>query len=129
LLRPLLNILSAAREVCDGDVDKYLILLALGMRTSEHPDFKSLDHDRIMAGIPAVLPSLGTNIRSIAASVDIPKETVRRKLADLVEAGWLVRQGWDFRMTAKCYVALEPVRMRIQAQALANHDLLARLPS
>lgn len=129
LLRPLLNVLSAAREVCDGDVDKYLILLVLGMRMSEHPDFKSMGHDRIMAGDPAVLPSLGTNIRSIAASVDIPKETARRKLAELVEAGWLVRQGWDFRMTAKCYVALEPVRARIQAQALANYELLSRFPA
>jgi len=128
LLRPLLNVLSAARAVCDGDVDKYLILLVLGMRISEHPDFKALAHQRIMAGDPAVLPSLGTNIRSIAASVGIPKETARRKLAELVEAGWLVRQGWDFRMTAACYAALEPVRVRIQAQALANHDLLARFP-
>lgn len=128
LLRPLLNVLTAARDVCDGDADKYLILLVLGMRMSEHPDFKALNHHQIMAGRPAILPSLGTNIRSIAASVGIPKETARRKLAELVDAGWLVRQGWDFRMTAACYAALEPVRARIEAQALANHDLLARVP-
>lgn len=127
LFRPLLNLFTAAREVCDGDVDKFLILLAIGMRTTEHPEFKTLAHEAILAGEPAVLPSLGTNIRSIAASVAIPKETARRKLADLVEAGWLVRQGWDFRMTAKCYVALEPVRLRLQAMALSNHDLLTEL--
>lgn len=127
LLRPLLNLFTSAREVCDGDVDKFLILLAIAMRTTEHPDFKALSHEAILAGDPQVLPSLGTNIRSVAASVAIPKETARRKLADLVEAGWLVRQGWDFRMTAKCYVGLEPVRLRLQSMALSYHDLLGDL--
>jgi len=127
LLRPLLNLFTAAREVCDGDVDKFLILLAIAMRTTEHPEFKALAHSAIIAGEPEVLPSLGTNIRSIAASVGIPKETARRKLTDLVEAGWLVRQGWDFRMTAKCYVGLEPVRLRLQSLALGYHDLLGDL--
>ena len=127
LLRPLLNLFTSAREVCDGDVDKFLILLAIAMRTTEHPEFKALAHEAIIAGDPVVLPSLGTNIRSVAASVAIPKETARRKLADLVEAGWLARQGWDFRMTAKCYAALEPVRLRLQSMALSYHDLLGDL--
>jgi len=127
MLRPLLNVFTAAREVCDGDIDKFVILLVLGMRMSEHPEFKRLSHAQIMAGEPAVLPSLGTNTRSIAASVGIPKETARRKLADLVESGWLVRQHWDFRLTAKGYAALEPARARIRAMALSQHDLLAEL--
>ena len=128
LLRPLLNVFSAAREVCDGDIDKFVILLVIAMRTTEHPEFKRLTDAQIMAGDPPVLPSLGTNTRSIAASVGIPKETARRKLAELVESGWLVRQHWDFRFTAKGYAALEPVRSLIQAMALSNHDLLAELP-
>ena len=128
LLRPLLSVFSTAREICDGDLDKYLILLALAMRVSQHPEFKTLDHDRIMAGEPAVLPSLGANIRSIAVSIGIPKETARRKMVELVNAGWLVRQRWDFRLTAVCYAALEPVQMRIRAMAVANDELLARLP-
>lgn len=127
LLRPLLNVFSAAREVCDGDVDKFVILLVIGMRTTEHPEFKRLTDAQIMAGDPPVLPSLGTNTRSIAASVGIPKETARRKLAELVDCGWLVRQHWDFRLTAKGYAALGPVRARIQAMALSHHDLLAEL--
>jgi len=124
LLRPLLNVFTSARDVCGGDVDKFLILLVLGMRMAEHPDFKRMDHSRIMAGETDVLPSLGTNTRSIAASVGIPKETARRKLAELVDCGWLVRQHWDFRLTAKGYAALDPIRARIQAMALCQHDLL-----
>ena len=127
LLRPLVNVFTAAREVCDGDVDKFLILLVLCMRMTEHPEFKRLSHAQIMAGEPQVLPSLGTNTRSIAASVGIPKETSRRKLADLVDSGWLVRQHWDFRLTAKGYAALEPIRTRIQAMALSQHDLLTEI--
>ena len=125
MLRPLLNVFTAAREICDGDVDKFLILLVLGMRMTEHPDFRRMSHSQILAGEFAVLPSLGTNTRSIAASVGIPKETARRKLVDLVDCGWLVRQHWDFRLTVKGYAALEPVRTRIQTLALSQHDLLA----
>jgi hypothetical protein len=127
LLRPLLNVFSAARDVCDGDVDKFLILLVLGMRITEHPEFKQLTHSQIMAGEPGMLPSLGTNTRSIAASVGIPKETARRKLAELVDCGWLVRQHWDFRLTVEGYTALDPIRTRIQAMALNHHDLMAEL--
>jgi hypothetical protein len=29
MLRPLLNVFTAAREVCDGDIDKFVILLVL----------------------------------------------------------------------------------------------------
>lgn len=127
LLRPLLSVFSAARDVCEGDVDKFLILLVLGMRITEHPEFKRLTHSQIIAGQPEILPSLGTNTRSIAASVGIPKETARRKLAELVDSGWLVRQHWDFRLTTEGYAALDPIRVRIQAMALNHHDLVAEL--
>jgi hypothetical protein len=127
ILRPLLNVFSAARDICDGDVDKFLILMVLGMRITEHPEFKQLTHSQIMAGEPRILPSLGTNTRSIAASVGIPKETARRKLAELVDSGWLVRQHWDFRLTAEGYAALDPIRTRVQAMALHHHNLIAEL--
>lgn len=127
LLRPLVHVFSAAREVCGGDLDKFLMLLVIAMRTTEHPEFKRLTHSQIMTGEPGVLPSLGANIRSIAASLDIPKETARRKLADLVVAGWLVRVHWDIRLTAAGYAAIDPVRARIQAMALNHHDLLSDL--
>lgn len=127
LLRPVLNVFTAAREVCDGDVDKFLILLVLGMRMTEHPEFKQLTHSQIISGEPQLLPSLGTNTRSIAASIGLPKETARRKLAELVDSGWLVRLHWDFRLTTKGYAALDPIRSRIQTMALSYHDLLSEL--
>ena len=39
----------------------------------------------------------GINAASIAASVDVPRETVRRHLAELTKEGWLVKEGGDYR--------------------------------
>jgi hypothetical protein len=127
LLRPLAELLSVARQVCGGDTDKFLILLVVGVRTTSHPAFKRFSHADLQAGKVAVMPSLGTNMRSIAASLGIPRETARRKLAELCETGWLVRRGRDVRLTAKGYVALNPVRERIAALALRNAALVDTL--
>lgn len=118
LLQPLTELLSVARYICGGDADKFLIILVVGVRTAAHPGFKKFGHADLDAGKVQVLPSLGTNMRSIAASVGIPRETTRRKLAELYEAGWLVRAGRDIRFTAKGYQELAPVRDRIEALAL-----------
>lgn len=117
LLRPLTELLSVGRQVC-GDADKFLIILVVGVRTAGHPAFKDFSQADLLAGRAPVLPSLGTNMRSIAASVGIPKETTRRKVAELYEAGWLARAGRDVRFTAKGYQELAPVRERIEALAL-----------
>ncbi len=52
------------------------------MRAVTHSE---LEHDR------------GINAASIAASVGVPRETVRRHLADLTKEGWLVKEGGDYR--------------------------------
>jgi len=124
LLQPLVELFSVARQVCGGDADKFLILLVVGVRTAAHPAFKRYSQADLLAGAVQMMPSLGTNMRSIAASLGIPKETTRRKLAELYEAGWLVRAGRDVRLTAKGYQELTPVRDRIQALALRNADLI-----
>ena len=124
LLQPLIELFSVARSVCGGDPDKFLILLVVGVRTAAHPAFKRFSQADLQAGSVPVMPSLGTNMGSIAASLGIPKETTRRKLAELYETGWLVRAGSDVRLTAKGYQELAPVRERIQALALRNADLI-----
>lgn len=118
LLQPLTELLSVARHVCSGDLDKFLIILVVGVRTAGHPAFKAFSQEDLQTGKVPVMPSLGTNMRSIAASVGIPKETTRRKLAELYEAGWLVRAGRDVRFTAKGYQELAPVREKIWTLAL-----------
>jgi hypothetical protein len=124
LLQPLTELLSVARHVCGGDMDKFLIILVVGVRTTGHPAFKKFSQADLEAGKVPVMPSLGTNMRSIAASAGIPKETTRRKLAELYEAGWLVRAGRDIRFTAKGYKELAPAREKIDALALRYAALM-----
>ena len=127
LLRPLLELSSLARELCGGDFDRFLILLVVGMRTVEHPQFRAASQETLLSGEIPVFPGLGTNVRSIADSLQIPKETVRRKVAELVEIGWLARRDNDLFFTATAYCALSPVREAIERQAVLNHGVLEGL--
>ena len=127
LLRPLLELSSLAREQCGGDFDKFLILLAVAMRTVEHPEFRAASQAQLLSGEMPVFPGLGTNVRSIADSLSIPKETVRRKVSEMVDAGWLARIDNDLFFTARAYCALSSVREAIERQAVLNHRTLEAL--
>jgi DNA-binding IclR family transcriptional regulator len=71
------------------------------------------------------MPSLGTNLRSAAASVGIPRETARRKVEEMIQAGWLIRVGRDIRFTPRAYQQFTPVRESIERLAPRIHDVIA----
>jgi hypothetical protein len=127
LLNPLLELLLLSRDYCGGDVDKFLVLLVVGIRTTEHKAFAGYSQAELLSGDIAVFPGLGTNVRSIAASTGIPKETVRRKVAELVEAGWFAREGHNLYFTARAYQVLAPVREAVERLAVHYHDVVAGL--
>jgi hypothetical protein len=127
LLRPLLELILLSRQYCDGDVDKFLILLVVALRTTEHPQFAMLAPETLAHGSSAALPGLGTNARSIAASLQMPKETVRRKVAELVEAGWLAREGYNLFYTGHAYGQLAPVRQQLTALAVRYFEVVEAL--
>jgi hypothetical protein len=127
LLNPLLELLLLSRDYCGGDVDKFLVLLVVGIRTTEHKAFAVYSQAELLSGDIEVFPGLGTNVRSIAASTGIPKETVRRKVAELVEAGWFAREGHNLYFTGKAYQALAPVREAVERLAVRYHDVVADL--
>jgi hypothetical protein len=129
LAQPLLNFITIARETVGGDADKILLILTVGVRTSQHPEFADLTPGGLRRGETPVLPSLGINIRSIADSTGIPRETVRRKVGELVKAGWLVREGNDVRYTAEGYLAVTPARDAILALAVRNYETVVGLMS
>jgi DNA-binding MarR family transcriptional regulator len=114
LARPLLEFLRIARESC-GDSDQALVLFAIAARTYEHADFRRIRLDRLTSGRGDPPPSLGTNVRSLAESLGIPRETVRRRVQELAEAGLVVRDAHDVRLTARGLSHLTPAR-----EALAN---------
>jgi hypothetical protein len=111
LVEPFLRVLMVARECCGGDLDTALIMVAITLRSSRHPDFAKLEE--IAADSATPLPSFGTNVRSLAESTGIPRETARRKVQQLVDAGWVVREGTTLRYSALGYHAVEPVRVAI----------------
>lgn len=127
LLRPLLDLTCLARETCAGDADKYLIILVVGIRTAEHARYRSFTPEQLESGEIPVLPTLGTNVRSIAESTQMPKESVRRKVAELVEAGWIARHGNELHMTGAAYQQLDRVRAAVRRLAVENFATVASL--
>jgi hypothetical protein len=127
LLAPILDLLRLAREYCDGDVDKFLVIVLVAIRTTKHPDFAKLSPQQLISGEVPVFPGLGTNARSIAQSLDIPKETIRRKVAELIDAGWLVRDRSRLYFTAHAYQKLAPVREQIERLAVLNYEAVSKL--
>ena len=127
LLRPLLAVLASARSICDGDSQKSEILLLIAMRSVEHPDFVKLSYETIAAGEAPVYRSLGTNIRSIADSAGIPRETVRRKVAELAAAGLVIRDGNALSLAPAASLAIGPLRDCLLRLAAANFELVSTL--
>ncbi|CAN5247181.1 hypothetical protein BH10PSE1_BH10PSE1_24470 [soil metagenome] len=127
LLRPLLRLLGASREACGGDVDKFLIMLVIAIRTTEHEGFATSSPAQLLSGEIPVFPTLGTNVRSVAESTGTPRETVRRKVGELIEAGWISRQGNELRFTVLAYRDLGDVRVAIEELAVTNFQVVADL--
>ena len=127
LLRPLLHLLSTSREACGGDVDKFLIMLVIAIRTTEHERFATYSQAQLLSGEIPIFPTLGTNVRSVAESTGTPKETVRRKVGELIEAGWISRQGNELRFTVVAYQELAGVRVAIEDLAVSNFQVVADL--
>lgn len=127
LLRPLLDLLSVGREACGGDSDKFLIMLVVAVRTTEHPLFATYAQEELLDGTIPVFPSLGTNVRSVADSVGLPKETVRRKVGELIDTGWIARQDHELRFTDQAYRDLAGARVGIERLAVRNFEVVADL--
>ena len=127
LLGPLLDVLNAGREVGGGDLDRLLIVLVVAMRTAEDKRALGLDLDQVLSGAVASYPSLSTNVRSIADSTGIPKESVRRKVAALVEAGWIHREDNSLSLAPHASRQLTEFREQLFQLAIRNHHTIEAL--
>jgi hypothetical protein len=88
----LLDLLVEARAEA-GDLESFVILLTAILRTCRASAFAELRGDQLLCGEIGQLPTLWTNVRSIADSTGIPRETVRRKVNAMIDAGLLLRSG------------------------------------
>lgn len=87
-LDAMVHLLIGLRQEFDGDLDKALIMAVIGDRhfanrvSLRAPTFASL-------GATPTTDGPSVNALSIAQFTDIPRETVRRKVAMLVDLGWV----------------------------------------
>jgi hypothetical protein len=109
LIAPLIEVLNSGRRTC-GDLESFTIILVVALRTAEDRRVAGLKLDEVLTGDMETWPSLSTNVRSIADSTGIPKETVRRKVAALVEAGWIQRDNHSLALTTYASRMLTEVR-------------------
>jgi hypothetical protein len=125
LLAPLVDVLTLGRAVCDGDLDRLLIVLAVAMRTVEHRDIVDVDLEEVLSGAVERFPSLSTNVRSIADSTGIPKESVRRKVAALVADGWIRRDHNSLSLDPHASRMLTPLRDQLLQLVVRYHQIAA----
>jgi hypothetical protein len=119
--------MGVCRDACGGDMNKFLVMLVVAVRTAMHRDFASLSQEELLTGDLRVLPGLGANARSIAETLGVPKETVRRKVSELIEAGWLARQRGRLYATSRSYRELAPMRDELQTLVAHYYEVVSAL--
>ncbi|MBK1706466.1 hypothetical protein [Halochromatium glycolicum] len=89
------DLLVTLRRHFDGDLDRMLVLAIIGSRTLKDDSIEGLCYEHFMRlerrGEPAPI-----NVQSIADHSGIPRETVRRKVKELLHTGWIIRRDKGF---------------------------------
>lgn len=84
--------LIQCREAFDGDLDLFLVMTIIGERTfpaRNAPEVMS--QAEFLHGHVEDTKAVAINQQSIADYSGIPRETVRRKIDNLIEKGWVKR--------------------------------------
>ncbi len=86
-----LPLLIDLRRVFGNDLDKVIILSVIGQQMLRDPAMPALSHDDARTGSLPVWPWRTTNIDALARTTGIPRESVRRKVAELIADNLVVR--------------------------------------
>lgn len=125
----LTRLLIASRQAFDGDLDLFLTLAVIGDRTFAARNVDpALTFETWQADDkPRVTPE-DINIRAITRYSGIPRETVRRKLAILIDKGWVSRDENNvLTATAKARNDLEPLTLESIRYLEEMFELLGEL--
>jgi len=90
------ELLVRLRRQFGGDLDRMLVLAIVGSRTLARGRIDGESYDDFMARDGPEEEPAPINLQSIADYSGIPRETVRRKLRDLEELGWIIRRNNGF---------------------------------
>ncbi|WP_397594989.1 hypothetical protein [Sphingorhabdus sp.] len=125
-----LRLLCNLRHTFGNDLDKSIILAVVGQRMFQIGLDRPIDFDQARTGNYALDLSRMTNVESISEATGIPRETVRRKVSELLEIGWLERGAkGGLSVTPQATDTLESAT-QIIAQLLGTmFDALARDPA
>jgi hypothetical protein len=85
------ELLVNLRRHFDGDLDRMLVLAIIGSRHLARGGLAKVSYDRLLSEGHVPHDPAPINIQSIADYSGIPRETVRRKVLDLEERGWIER--------------------------------------
>lgn len=88
-----LALLTNLRQMFGNDLDKPIILAVIGQFMFENAvgASKHYEEHRDLGG--QLNPTRLTNVESVATSAGLPRESVRRKVGELIDIGWMVRDA------------------------------------
>ncbi len=117
----LTQLMIDCRRCFDGDLDMFLVMAVVGDRTfAQRKVNPEIDYDTFRAS-PTTTPPEDINIRSIADYSGIPRETVRRKIAQLEQKGLITRKDDGF------VVANQSAKSQLEPLTLASIKYIARM--
>jgi hypothetical protein len=88
-----LRFMKALRAYFGNDLDKVMIMAAIGQQQLRDPALPSRAYAPDREGKLLGDPARFTNVDRLAAATGIPRESVRRKVKELIAAGWVERIG------------------------------------
>ena len=116
----LTQLMIACRRSFDGDLDMFLVMCVIGDRSfSARKVDPGMDYDGFRNA--SVTPPEDINIKSISDFSGIPRETVRRKVAQLADKGWVSRNAEGF------VVATHQAKADLEPLTLASIKYVARM--
>lgn len=103
------ELLVRLRRQFGGDLDRMLVLGIIGSRTLARGRIDGMTYDDFVSLARPNDEPAPINLQSIADYSGIPRETVRRKIRDLEQSGWVVRRDSGFLIaSSKCARDLAP---------------------
>ena len=95
------ELLIALRQQFGGDLDRMLVLAIIGTRTLPHRRVHDLSYAEFMDGGVVDPHPNPINVQSISDYSGIPRETVRRKVLELEQLGWVEKHESGYLVVSK----------------------------
>lgn len=103
-----LAILTSLRQMFGNDLDKPIILAVIGQFMFENGDYESKRYADQRDTDRSLRSDRLTNVESVATSAGLPRESVRRKVGELIDVGWITRdEKGGLKITPKATAALD----------------------